>query len=123
MSQNLCIFFEFCALTYRNVTPHFDNLKYRRIPYNIIIKVTEFIRIDIVLCQSQPLFFDSPFSNADSHSMFKEIILCSQKYMQASKRKQALNIITASKNTCNQESQWIHFIVFLIMNETTLVYL
>ena len=62
-------------------------------------------------------------SNADSHSMFKEIILCSQKYTQASKRKQVMDIITASKNTCNQESQWIHFIVFLIMNETTLVYL
>ena len=42
---------EFCALTYRNVAPHFDNLKYRRIPYNIIIKVTEFIRIDILVCQ------------------------------------------------------------------------
>ena len=34
---------EFCALTYRNVTPQFENLKYRRIPYNMIIKVTEFI--------------------------------------------------------------------------------
>ena len=44
-------------------------------------------------------------SNADSHSMFKEIILCSQEYTQASKRKQVMNIITASKNTCNQASQ------------------
>ena len=40
---------KFCALTYRNVTPHFENLKYRRIPYNMIIEVTEFIRIDIVV--------------------------------------------------------------------------
>ena len=53
--------YKFCALTYRNVTPDFENLKYRRIPYNMIIKVTEFIRIDILVCQSQPLFFDSPF--------------------------------------------------------------
>ena len=41
---------EFCALTYRNVTSHFENLKYRRIPYNIITKVTEFIMIDILVC-------------------------------------------------------------------------
>ena len=32
---------KFFALTYRNVTPHFENLKYMRIPYNMIIKVIE----------------------------------------------------------------------------------
>ena len=53
---------KFCALTYRTATPHFENLQYRRIPYNMIIKVTEFIKIDIVVCQSQPPFFDSPFN-------------------------------------------------------------
>ena len=46
---------------YRNVTPHFENLKYRRLPKNIVL-VTEFMRIDIVECQSQPVFFDSPFT-------------------------------------------------------------
>ena len=53
--------YKFCALTYRNVTPHFENLKYRRIPYNMIIKVTEFIRIHIVVCPhscvSKPALF------------------------------------------------------------------
>ena len=34
---------EFWVLTYRNVTPRLENLKYRRIPYNMIIKVTELI--------------------------------------------------------------------------------
>ena len=54
-----CVRPEFCASTYRNVTPHFENLKYRRIPYNMIIKVTEFIRIGIVdSCVSKPA---SPF--------------------------------------------------------------
>ena len=69
--------YRFCALTYRNVTPDFENLKYRRIPYNMIIKVTEFIRIDILVCQSQPLFLTHPLileilSNyGPAHSMFR----------------------------------------------------
>ena len=40
-------------------SPVFKVFKNRRLTLNVI-KVTEIIRIDIVECQSQPLFFDSP---------------------------------------------------------------
>ena len=42
----------------------------------MIIKVTEFIRIDIGVCQSQPLFFDSPFTPPDGRMQTYHLCYC-----------------------------------------------
>ena len=75
------------VLILRNVTPHFENLKYRRIPYKMSIKVNS-IRIAIVVCQKH-LLFNFSFIHSINFTI---------NYLHLQKKGQIYNVIYCKEN-------------------------